>query len=305
MRRIAITKPNGIRLLTEQKYFKENIEVVPSLSEITVNRNGVYEPDEYSIGFKKVTVDGVKDYDTVFNEGYSLGETEGFQRGYLDGRDAGIEEGKGTGKQEEYDRFWDAYQQNGNRLDYSYAFAGHGWTDETFNPKYDIKPTHASHLFSSCPITNLVGKLDAYNVTLDTSNLVSITYLAQYSNIERLPTLDMRKAPNLSYFLYGNEKLHTIDKIILKDDGSQTFSTYTFFNNTALKEIRFEGVIGKNGLDFSSCPLSYASLESIAHALEYKGDWTGSWVIRVGGDNYGKLGNNLIQEIEGKGWAIE
>lgn len=41
-----------------------------------------------------------------------------------------------AGKQAEYDRFWDAYQQNGTRGSYSYAFGGVAWTDETLKPKY-------------------------------------------------------------------------------------------------------------------------------------------------------------------------
>lgn len=44
-----------------------------------------------------------------------------------------------AGKQAEYDRFWDEFQQNGNRTVYWYGFSGFGWTPETLNPKYPIK----------------------------------------------------------------------------------------------------------------------------------------------------------------------
>jgi hypothetical protein len=210
-----------------------------------------------------------------------------------------------AGKIAEYDRSWDIYQQNGNRKDYSYAFAGFGWNDETFNPKYDIKPTHGTHLFSNCQITNLVGRLDASRVTLDTSNLVSVNYLAQYSKIERLPELDMRTAPNLNYFLYGNENLHTIDKIILKNDGSQTFSTYTFFGNTALREIRFEGVIGQPGLNFSASPLSIDSIVSIIGALQDKtGDTSKDWLITLGAANIETAGSEC-EWLTSKGWRYQ
>lgn len=207
-----------------------------------------------------------------------------------------------SGRKAEYDRFWDAYQQNGNRLDYSYAFAGFGWNDETFNPKYDIKPTHGSHLFSNCQVTNFVGKLDASRVSLDTSNLISFNYLAQYSKIEAFPVLDMRKAQNLNYFLYGNENLHTIDKIILNDSGSQTFTTYTFFGNTALEEIVIEGKIGQPGLNFSSSPLSFNSLVSIVDALvDRTGDTSKDWLITLGSTNIGVLGSDA-ERITEKGW---
>lgn len=43
-----------------------------------------------------------------------------------------------AGRQAEYDRFWDAYQDNGKRNQYVYAFAQVGWTDSTYAPKYPI-----------------------------------------------------------------------------------------------------------------------------------------------------------------------
>lgn len=43
-----------------------------------------------------------------------------------------------AGKKAEYNAFWDAYQQSGQRWNYSYAFASELWDDTTFNPKYSI-----------------------------------------------------------------------------------------------------------------------------------------------------------------------
>lgn len=37
-----------------------------------------------------------------------------------------------------YDAFWDSFQLNGNRTNYPYLFAGCGWTDTSYDPKYDI-----------------------------------------------------------------------------------------------------------------------------------------------------------------------
>lgn len=65
------------------------------------------------------------------------------------------EAGKKDGIQSEYDRFWDAYQDYGNRTRYYYSFAGYCWTDETYNPKYPINATaNASSLFSYSSITD-------------------------------------------------------------------------------------------------------------------------------------------------------
>ena len=42
-----------------------------------------------------------------------------------------------AGKKSQYDEFWDSYQENGTCTNYNYAFYGRGWTNKTFNPKYD------------------------------------------------------------------------------------------------------------------------------------------------------------------------
>lgn len=44
-----------------------------------------------------------------------------------------------AGKQAEYDRFWDEFQQNGERTNWCYAFAGSGWSTENLNPKHTIR----------------------------------------------------------------------------------------------------------------------------------------------------------------------
>ena len=66
-----------------------------------------------------------KKVDEVFDAGSSLGYNEGWLSGVNDG------------KQEEHDTFWDTFQKNGSRRNYSYAFFD-GWTNANFAPKYDI-----------------------------------------------------------------------------------------------------------------------------------------------------------------------
>ena len=46
--------------------------------------------------------------------------------------------GFGLGLKSEYDRFWDTYQQNGNRREVAYSFSGSCWDNSIFHPKYDI-----------------------------------------------------------------------------------------------------------------------------------------------------------------------
>ena len=75
-------------------------------------------------------------YDSGYSKGYAEGEENGYQNGYADGNEAGIAEGK----QAEYDRFWDALQNYGNRKHYDFGFYYQSgiWDDESYRPKYDI-----------------------------------------------------------------------------------------------------------------------------------------------------------------------
>lgn len=61
--------------------------------------------------------------------------TENIPKVYQAGYEKGAAEGGGS-SDSWYDTFWDAYQENGERQSYSYAFYGPGWNDITFKPKY-------------------------------------------------------------------------------------------------------------------------------------------------------------------------
>ena len=73
-----------------------------------------------------------KNVEKVFNAGYEFARRDG---GYYDGIKA------------EYDAFWDACQANGTRTNYRTGFAWASWKDETFKPKYDIKPKNAYSMY--------------------------------------------------------------------------------------------------------------------------------------------------------------
>lgn len=179
--------------------------------------------------------------------------------------------GKEAGKKSEYDAFWDVYQNYGNRQHYSYAFAGHGWTKQNFKPKYDIKVIQGERMFanmntSSEKISDLVEIFNECGVTFDTSLCTSFSYFLMYGSPEYFPVIDTRSANSLNNFSV-NSSLMSIEKIILRDDGSQTVTAMFVSNHNSLKEIRFEGVIGTS-FNMSTCPaLSKESVESIIHHL--------------------------------------
>lgn len=139
-----------------------------------------------------------------------------------------------AGKQAEYDAFWDAYQDNGNLRNYDYAFAGLGWNDTTFKPKYPIVATYGNGMF----------------------------YL---SNISAISVINFANASSLYAAFRSAKKLATIEKLILSSTTNQTF-TLTFEECNKLKNIVIEGVI-KNSIDIHWSPLTKASITSIINAL--------------------------------------
>ena len=172
----------------------------------------------------------------------------GYERGYHDGEIVGggsYDEGFADGKQAEYDAFWDVYQNNGNRTDYSFAFAGNGgngyssakgvWTNETFKPKYPlIASKGANYMFRGSCIENV-------DCDIDISQCTTVTYM-----------------------FYYNYLIKTIRKLIISENVKMTAP---FEQCSALENITFEGVIG-NDINFQwSTLLTRASIESIVSHL--------------------------------------
>ena len=206
-------------------------------------------------------------------------KTEGTEPLTLDDMAASVQEvydkGQGAGYDEgsksEYDAFWDGFQDYGNRTSYVGGFYGDGWTAQTFRPKYDIKPTEANSMFQhtyGLVNVDMVEHLKGLGVILDFSNATSLNYTFSLSRAKRWGVIDTRKCTSLFYtFDQGYNYLQTIDKIILKDDGSQTFDN-AFRYVYQLKEVRFEGVVGQNGLNLSGTKvLSKDSFKSLVNAL--------------------------------------
>lgn len=244
----------------------------------------------------------------VYNAGYEKGKSEGGDT------ETAYNNGFEDGKQAEWNDFWDKYQDKGTKRDYSYAFAGYGWTDETFNPKYDVKAYSGSHIFSSNRIVDLIAALKKANngkgVKLDTSGNNATSYFMQGNQYTiNLPELDMRKRGKIQYFISGNSALQYIEKIILRDDGSQTFNEYSFNNNTALEHIRFEGVIGNNLAIADSPNLTHESLinEDKTGILDCLKDFSGTNTTRtltLHAEAKARLSNEEIAIATQKGWTI-
>lgn len=170
-----------------------------------------------------------------------------------------------AGKQAEYDRFWDAYQQNGERTKYNYAFS-EGWNNDTFRPKYPIRATDASYMFDGCGVTDF--DFVERGVQLDLSAATTLTYMCRNAKgITRMGVLDTRmagKITGLNRLFYGSS-IQTIDEFIVD---RETKYSNTFIYAGKLKKIRISGEIAQDGLSFADCrSLSRESVESVITAL--------------------------------------
>ncbi len=162
-----------------------------------------------------------------------------------------------AGIQAQHKKFWDNFQydRNENYPDYSYRFASPGWNSKNFKPKYDIKPHNANHMFYGA--YNLGVDLREIGVDVDFSKCNEFNSLFAESGITATGVIDTRRVLELNMTFYGSF-LHTIEKLILREQGDQTFSG-TFGMGFNLTNITIEGVIGNN-IVFQRSPLTKDSI---------------------------------------------
>ena len=140
--------------------------------------------------------------------------------------------------------FWNAYQDNGNRVDYLTAFAGVGWNEDVFKPRYDIKPTNAYMLFSASKINgDLVEILAKQGVVLDTSKATNTQYLFSNSLFTRIGVVDVTSSTNSTQtdaMCRSCTNLTRFEKLVVNE--KTKFATNTFNGCSALEYVGFAGV---------------------------------------------------------------
>ena len=145
------------------------------------------------------------------------------------------QDGVEDGKKAEYDKFWETYQQNGNRYNWNSAFSGYGWTDSIYNPKYPLSTMkYTSQMFVNSNIKD----------TKVTFNASETTNFAAFD---------------------GANNMEVIRLLIFSE--STTFNKNAFKNCISLTSITLDGVIASGNLDISWSPLNKASLTSVVNAL--------------------------------------
>lgn len=232
---VEMTSPEGATLSTAGTYCEGDIEVVPKLQSKTATTGEVVTADEGYAGLSEV------DTNPVFE----------------------------AGKKSEYDAFWDAYQKNGERTVYEHGFSGRGWNEITFAPKYDIKPTNVYMMFAGCEIKDIPSSIEKSGVSLDFSNCsTGFNYLV-FNNLEtkHFGVIDTRKSDKFGQIMNNARVMKKVDKLILRDDGSQQFNSPPFIYCVGLEDFTVEGKVGSGGFNMSWSPLNKASLTSIVNAL--------------------------------------
>ena len=153
-----------------------------------------------------------------------------------------------------YDEFWDIVQDYGNRTNYAFAFSSDMWTQENFKPKYPIKMVgSAGNSFAYWGQNNgsfYKERIDLRGVcTFDLSECTSLNnmfYLNQC--VYAIGTLDLRNIEVLQNVFNSAYNLEIIEKIILREDGTQTLNNICR-GCSSLKNLVISGIIG-NDIDF-------------------------------------------------------
>ena len=246
----ALRGKTGKTELIPLEQMPEVIESIPTvaliLQEKLVTENGRVTPDFWSNGLSAVQV--AVDTETPYNDGLADGLEQG---------------GKA-----EYDAFWDANQDFGNRTNYEYAYRREGWTDDNFKPKYLIKPDNATQIF------------------------------AQNKALSVIPVIDFTVATNISSAFTGSGAT-TIEKII--SSATTPWPRLCFNGAINLENIEFDGVIGKGAFYFVDCKLlSHDSMISLFNAIA---DGT-TGTIELGETNLAKLTEAEIAMTTEKGWTL-
>lgn len=226
---------------------------------------------------------------------------DGASKAYIDGVRYGEGIGIKDGKQAQYDEFWDAYQDGGNRRIYDGAFYGEGWNDTTFKPKYPIVSTKGYRAFFQSKVTDISSEKVAMDWTGCTE--FNATFYGCL-NLKKVGVISTVSCSSLHQLFEYCMKLETVEKIVLKNDGSQDIKTNCFAYCNELQNITFEGKIGVS-VTFSACSkLTHESLTSIINALKDYSGTTSTRTLTLHTTAIGRLLDTDIATIYSKGWSL-
>ena len=205
---------------------------------------------------------------------------------------------KSWGMQAEYDRFWDAYQDSGNRTNYHSAFAGKGWTDDTYNPKYPLKVagTYAENMFFQSEISET-------EIDVDFSESTAAPGCFRDSKIRRIKLFDSSGLNNSTSALNWTFASRILEQLTLICKEGTPYNN-TFYQCYGLKELTIAGGVISKSINFQwSDLLSDASVQSVIDHLK---DLTGATAqtITFHADVGAKLTDAQKATITAKSWTL-
>lgn len=197
-----------------------------------------------------------------------------------------------------YDDFWDSYLQNGERTDYTNAFAGTYWTTNIFDtPKYVLKPTIADRMFQSTGITEIPDGV------LDTSQCTNMNYMFQTTKMLKIPIIDCSNCTALTNTFREGYMQESITDIILVNVRADCTFSNTFYYTSNLVNLNITGTIGQNISFAQSSTLSSNSVQKIIDCLD---DLTGTTAQTITFHTAvkGNLSDAQIATITNKNWTL-
>lgn len=218
---------------------------------------------------------GVEPADTLEQVPQRIWEIPSYDEGY----DVGLEDGK----QSEYDRFWDTFQEKGKRKTYNHAFyvphtsyatALPCWNDDTFRPKYPIicrAGNGGDYMLTFSMVTRISVRIEVYRYDSQTEKL-----------------------------LYNNPYLETVEELWVQE--GCTFSNW-FTGDTALENIRMYGVVSNN-ISFGDSPeLTSESVQSIIGVLKNLSGTTAQ-TLTVHKSVYDRMTPEQKATVSDKNWTL-
>ena len=200
-------------------------------------------------------------------------------------------------KRAEWSRFWNAYQQNGNRTNYKQAFYDRGWTDENYRPKYKIVAVgEFNSAYRESKMTSLSN--------LDTSGATNFNTTFYNTDLITIDKLDLSNATTLTSTFAHSSDLHTIGELVSSEN--TVWASNTFDNCTALVNLTFSenSVIATNFNCAKATALSHDSLMSIVNALKDYSPEKDVYTCTLGSTNLANLSTEEKAVATQKGWTL-
>ena len=218
-------------------------------------------------------------------------------------------------RQDQEKAFWSAFQEDGSRTDYYYAFYGRHWNFDMLKLQHNISPEGAArgmfYLFGPAnpteeQIKSLKAHFESLGITLNTAKATSLQQLfAGAVCVSEVPTIDLTgcsKSTNASTrsnstgeIFRGATALKTIEKLKVYE-ANEFVDAFKF--TSKLENIVIDGIIGQN-IDFTYCKkLTKASIESVLNALSLEASGkTVAFALDAINNAYGSVDSEEWQTI--------